>query len=161
MKLITVLERLQILWTFRGEDKEVQMWRMPADGTQDEHIVSDLDRHIPLALEVARGGKFDPKIQLVWLADGPDFTSPMPPRDHEIHVARFYRFLSLVLWSFLRHTIDPSLEEPRKVISLAHTYVERRKPDIVLLHRVHSQRTKPKWAHIASIGKNCVICGCI
>jgi hypothetical protein len=30
-----------------------------------------------------------------------------------------------------------------------------------LLHRVHSQRTKPKWAHIASIGKNCVICGCI
>jgi hypothetical protein len=57
------------------------MWSMPADGTQDERIVSDLDRHIPLALKVARGGKFDPKIQLVWLADGPNFTSPTPPRD--------------------------------------------------------------------------------
>ena len=161
MKLITALEQLNILWTFRDEDKEARMWRMPADGTQDERIVSDLDRAIPLALEVARGGPFDAGIQLVWLANGPNFTSPTPPRDHEVHVARFYRFLSLVLWAFLRHTIDPSLEEPRKVISLAHTYVGRRKPDIVLLHRVHSQRTKPKWAHIASIGKNCIICGCI
>src|ERR1700710_290510 len=108
MKLITALEQLNILWTFRDEDKEVRMWRMPADGTQDERIVSDLDRAIPLALEVARGGPFDAGIQLVWLANGPSFTSPTPPRVYEIHVARFYRFLSLVLWAFLRHTIDPS-----------------------------------------------------
>ena len=163
MKLITALEHLNILWTFRDESNEVRRWRMPADDTQDDRVVSDLDRVIPLALEAARDGLFDPAgTHLDWLANGPNFTSPTPSRDHEIHVARFYRFLSLVLWAFLRHMdIDRSLQEPRKVISLAHTYVGRRKPDIVLLHRVHSQRTKPKWAHIASIGKNCVICGCI
>ena len=33
MKLITALEQLNILWTFRDEDKEARMWRMPADGT--------------------------------------------------------------------------------------------------------------------------------
>jgi hypothetical protein len=84
---------------------------MPADDTQDERMVSDLDRVILLALETARGGLFDPAgTHLDWLANGPNFTSPVPSRDHEIHVARFSRFLSLVLWAFLHHMdIDRSL----------------------------------------------------
>jgi hypothetical protein len=164
MKLIQALKQLGILHTARGQNYDEQSWRMPADGTRDEDVVSELDRVMPLALKVAAGYKFTPASHLAFsLVSGPDFTNPKTiPGDHENCIARLYRFLSLVLWAFLRHSnIDQSLQAPRKVACFAHTLIGRRKPDIVLLHRVHNWRTKPKWAHIASIGKNWIICGCV
>jgi hypothetical protein len=168
MKLIAALEYLAILYTHRDQGREERRWRMPAEGTQDEYVVSELNRVLPLVLplvlKAAKGYPHDPTLQLAFLLDnGPDFTNPMTvPGDHENCVARLYRFLSLVLWAFLRHIkIHPSLLEPRKVACFANTFIGRRKPDIVLLHRIHNQRTEPKWAHIASIGKNWIICGCV
>ena len=169
MKLITALEHLQILHTHRDQGHEERRWRVPTDGTRDEDVVLELNRVMPSVVplvpkaKAAKGNPYDPRSQLAFvLVDGPDFTNPMTvPGDHENSVARLYRFLSLVLWAFLRHTKIPSLEQPRQVACFANTFIGRRKPDIVFLHRIHNQRTKPKWAHIASIGKNWIICGCV
>jgi hypothetical protein len=166
LKLIQVLLLLKIAVP-HTENNEKLRWRIPADGTPDEVVVSELDRVMPLALDEAAGSRATPESHLAFSLDAnPDFNNPSTvPGDHENCVARFYRFLSLVLWAFLRHAkIHPSLEslpEPRKVACFANTFIGRRKPDIVFLHRIHNQRTEPKWAHIASIGKNWIICGCV
>ena len=134
MKLITALERLQILHTHRDQGHEERRWRIPADGTRDEDVVLELNRVMPLVVplvpkaKAAKGNPYDPRSHLDFvMVDGPDFTNPMTvPGDHENHVARLYRFLSLVLWAFLRHLkFDPRLPEPRKVACFAHTFIGR------------------------------------
>ena len=155
MKLIKVLRHLSIVSPNTDESGEEQnMWCIPADDILDEVVVKELNRVMPLALE-ASGRVVKPASHLAFpLVASPDFINPtMVPGDHENCVACFYQFLSLVLWAFLHHAkIHPSLaslEQPRQVACFANTLIGRRKPDIVFLHRIHNQRTKPKWAHIA------------
>lgn len=122
MKLIPVLSVLGIT-----HSEEWRRWHMPVDDTPDECVVSELDWVMPPLLKVVEDNEpFHPSLLLNFdLANGPDFTNPTTvPRDHENCVACLYRFLSLVLWTFLHHSkLDQHLQEPYKVTCFTHTLI--------------------------------------
>jgi hypothetical protein len=165
VKLLAVLQALGILDIQLQMQTMVTQWNVPKQDAQD-------DRQVMVTIQRAIGEILDSNITLQTvkirprplpnLVPGPDFNASAPPAFHESDVAYLYWTISVVVWAYLRSSFVMShfpssyvsdLPDPRRVISLAHNYVtRRRKPDIAVVHHRTASRVS-EWHQFASIGK--------
>lgn len=134
MKLLVVLQCLNILAV---NLQRKLSWFIPSDQLGDKIVESEIDKSVESILTVIQQhptnfwdvSDLSPFNAVVWqhlnfsLVAGPSFAASSPLEGHKRKVARFYWFLSIVIWKFLRHHDDISLQKPRKAASFAHTSI--------------------------------------
>ncbi|KAG2084654.1 uncharacterized protein F5147DRAFT_659778, partial [Suillus discolor] len=137
--LLAVLQALGILDIQLQMQTMVTQWNVPQQDAQDDrqviativHAIGEIldSRVTPHTIKI-------PSRPLPNLVPGPDFNASAPPPFHESDVAYLYWTISVVVWAYLRSGFVMShfpssyvsdLPEPRRVISLAHNYVARRR----------------------------------
>ncbi|KAG1844082.1 hypothetical protein DFJ58DRAFT_731387 [Suillus subalutaceus] len=145
--LLAVLQVLGILDIQLQMQTTVTQWNVPKQDAQDDRqVMATIQRAIGEILDsniTPQTVKIHPR-PLPNLVPGPDFNASTPPAFHESDVAYLYWTISVVVWAYLRSSFVMShfpslyvsdLPDPRRVISLAHNYVaRRRKPDIAVVH---------------------------
>ena len=150
VKLKAVLHALGILDITFGMQRMV--WRVLVPQQDASRVMATVQAAIGEILNRSvtphTASYFPPRL-LSNLVPGPDFDASTPPAFHESDVASLYWTISIVVWAYLRSDFVKShflssyvshLPPPHRVISLAHSYVSRRrKPDIAALHGIICQ----------------------